>query len=191
MGAIMLKSSGIPTAAIAVFTLLSPTGAALAGSYGNTAVRDGAVANSTTEQATVLCPRLERRVPETLAAQMDCSIGQARPAVAGARVRNNPIANFFDRFPHQPRPSVEKDDDGPTVRRISAPDDDSSTPDLPTPTTPSDSGNSGPKTKWDRLNELGISPENFEDQPDNVRNDIVSFAKSNPSDADWSDFEPN
>lgn len=111
----------------------------LAGSYGDTAIREGNVTNTARNTATVPCARLNANVPASLAAEMDCSIGQATPRVAGERVRNNPIANFFDRFPNERRQQEDDDDDNtPTNRNIVSADPTSDGSEDPTPTNSND-----------------------------------------------------
>ncbi len=76
------------TAAVAALLTFTAPASLLAGSYGESAVRDATVGNTAANAATVACPRLGQNIPANLAAQMDCGSGEAKPAVAGERVRN-------------------------------------------------------------------------------------------------------
>jgi hypothetical protein len=55
---------------------------------------------------------------------------------------------------------------------------------------PEKTGNSAPKSKWERLNELGITKENLKDQDEEVRDAIEDLVKNPPANGDWSVFQP-
>ncbi|MEM7753125.1 MAG: hypothetical protein AAF230_06910 [Pseudomonadota bacterium] len=96
----------------------------MAGSLGDSAVRDGAVTNTRTAQPTVPCERLGRNIPASLAAEMDCGSGVATPRVAGERVRNT--GGLFGGHNVGSAPAANSDDDEPVsnVATSSDPTDD-------------------------------------------------------------------
>lgn len=183
----MQEKYRLSTRTVVILTLMTLPGTGYAGSYGESAVRDASVTNSASNtKGTVPCPRLNRRVSQSLAAQMDCTIGVAKPAVAGARTSNNPIANFFARHPNEARSGSVFDGDRGSQNRSST----SRVATEPNPAPPSNDSDSGRRSKWDRLGDLGITRENYKDQSDDIKSQIHDFRQGNPSDVDWSDFDP-
>lgn len=172
---------------VAVMMSLFIPGALWAGSYGESAARDGAVANISSNQATVPCPRIGRSIPASLAAEMDCGTAQATPAVAGERVRNNnPFASIFGRHQRGSGPTASSGD-GPNTASQS-----NDTVVVRSDPTPTDSdSSSGPVPKWDRLGELGVTRDNFASQPDSFKEDFSSYADENGLGGDWSGFNPD
>lgn len=171
---------------IAVTTALIIPAPLLAGAYGESSVRDGKVENLATSQATVPCPRLNRSIPASLASEMDCGTARATARVAGERVRNNPLASFFGRHKRGSGLAASVGD-GPNTTSQS-----NDTPVVsagPIPTNSSSS--SGPVAKWDRLGELGVTPDNFASQPDSFKDEFSSFAEENGLGGDWSGFNPD
>lgn len=157
-----------------------------AGGYGEAGVRDATVGQMPAETAAVWCPKLRTEVPIELQRQLDCedgvAVGTARPAVAPARFSRG----LFGLPPHQPigGSSALEGDGAPPVVPTTATDtrDTNDTPETVT--------TAGPKSKWERLGELGITPENLRDQDKRTREAIANFVKS-PTDApDWSSFNP-
>lgn len=199
-------------------TCLASPASLMAGGYGESGVRDAGVANAGRAEATVPCPKLNRNIPVSLAAEMDC--GTATPRVAGERVRNTggglfgghrigsaPPANTDNDTPftnvRTPGPSGGGDgptfgDDGPTD---DGPADDVDIPvdgdDGPTDggDGPTDGGD-GPTdggtftSKTDRFNELGISFDSFADQSDAFKDSFDSYVEQNGPNGDWSGFNP-
>ena len=94
---------------------------ALAGAYGNSAVKDANVANGGAAGNTIWCQRIEADVPERLAAQMDCGGG----AVAGVGITR----------PRQER-TLASSDDG-----VNTTNDDSDGRNRPLPSGPVASSN--------------------------------------------------
>lgn len=199
--------------------LVSPA-TLMAGGLGDNGVRDSAVANTARTQALVPCPRLDRNVPASLAAEMDC--GQATPRVAGERVRNTggglfgghdvgsaPPANSDndepfkvtrDRAPTDDGDGPSDNDGGP-VDDGGTPTDNGETPtdDGETPTddgeTPTDDGETptdggGPVDKWDRLSELGVDASNLDEQSDSFREQLDEYGADPDLKQDWSGFNP-
>lgn len=188
--------------------------AATAGGYGASAVRDGNVAN-TTAGATVPCARLGQNVPANLAAQMDC--GSATPRVAGERVRNTGGGLFGG---HQVGSAPPSNNDGGNIVSVVrdrstsdgvSSDDDGNPTNGPTDggNGPGDGGNSpndggdgpgdggsnptdgnGPKTKTERLNELGLSLGDVRNQSQGFQDSFNDFVGNNGTRGDWSDFNP-
>lgn len=170
----------------------------LAGAYGESAVRDGAVANTARAQNTVPCPRLNRNIPASLAAEMDCGSAAATPRVAGERVRNT--GGLFGGHDVGSAPPANSDDDGPRTKVVS-PDDGNDEPpsndDGPTDGDdntnddgdgPNDGGNF--TSKLDRLEELGVSVDAFGGQSEEFRESFDSYLEENGPGGDWSGFNP-
>ena len=201
----MSKYIRTPAKIVAVVAVTAIPSSLLAGAYGESAVRDSRVANTASNQAMVPCARLNRNIPANLAADMDCGSSRAAPAVAGERVRNGPVASFFDRFRHKRNsgPPASNDDGPNTGDTSSRPpvttvSSDPSGPSSPTPTPTDDGGGDGgggtPTAnvgKWDRLGDFGVTRENYNDQPTDLQQQITDFRTSNPGDADWSAFSPD
>ena len=195
-------------ASMLVITSLVAPAPLLAGAYGESAVRDGAVANTARAQPTVPCPRLNRNIPASLAAEMDCGGPAATPRVAGERVRNT--GGLFGGHVIGSAPPANRDDDSSSVSTVSTPSDNDDSPtdggngptdggNGPTdggngPTDggngPTDGGNSGPVSKQERLRELGVPKGGLPDQPRSFQDQVRDFRKDNGPDADWSGFNP-
>jgi len=184
--------------AVVALTLSLPT-PLVAGSYGSAGVSDAPVGRYA-GQATVWCERLDASVPESLFREMECGAsddGIARSAVAGERVTNR-SRGFLGGLlgPHVRGTNIPTDDDEPerTVRSTPTPtEDDNGDPtpiasnDPPTPTTPTTPNS--PVGKWDRLGELGVTEQNFNDQSDSFRQEVGDFLSG--SESDWSNFNPD
>lgn len=180
--------------------------AANAGGYGATALRDGAVANRTAG-AKVPCPRLGQNVPANLAAQMDC--GSATPRVAGERTRNTG-GGLFGGHQIGSAPPANSDDDQPSpVSQNNGPsddgpgDDDSDPIDVDIDDGPTDGGDGdggdgsdgggddGFTSKADRLDELGVTLDDFDNLDDGFKDSFEDFFQSNGPGGDWSGFNPD
>ncbi len=190
-----------------------------AGSYGDSAVRDGAVTVPQRAQATVPCARLGRNIPASLAAEMDC--GSATPRVAGERVRNTG-GGLFGGHRIGAGPAANNDDDGTRVSDRRSTDDEDDTIDADDgpsndgdgPNSDGDGPNSdgdgpnndgdgpnkdgdtpsdgnGSKTKAERLSELGLKPSDVRNQSQGFRDSFNDYVRNNGSNADWSDFNPS
>lgn len=152
----------------------------MAGGYGEAGVRDATVGQMPTETAAVWCPKLRTEVPIELQRQLDCedgvAVGTAQPAVAPSRFTRG----LFGLPPHQP------------IGGTSALDDDGDPQGIPIVASgdQNDDDRSGPVSKWDRLNELGVTRENFDQQSDEFRLSFDAFARDKDNDADWKDFNP-
>ena len=170
----------------------------MAGGYGEAGVRDATVGQMPAETAAVWCPKLRTEVPIELQRQLDCedgiAVGTAEPAVAPARF----VRGLFGLPPHQPiggSSALEDDGDRPVVPTTATPTPANPTPQDPTPEVtdreePENPGSSGPKSKWERLNELGITKENLKDQDEEIRDAIENLVKNPPPNRDWSGFQP-
>ncbi len=163
-----------------------------AGGYGTAGVSDANVGQQVA-QGGIWCPALEATISETLYTQMDCE-GGPRDAVAGERITNERRGLFGIFGAHEPRPSVQNDDDDPAPRV---------TRNQPTPNTPSgeptDEGPSDdPKDddpvaanvgKWDRLGEIGVTRENYRDRTTSeFRSRVGEYRNREGYDGDWSGF---
>ena len=191
------SSSAIAVLGIALVLPMS----ANAGGYGATALRDGAVANTTTA-GKVPCPRLGQNVPANLAAQMDC--GTATPRVAGERTRNTG-GGLFGGHRIGSAPPANADDDEPfKIVRDSSPSDDDPSDDGPTDgdditdggDDPTDGGDDGPTggggftSKADRFEELGISFDDFGELGEDFQQSFDDYVDTTGPNGDWSGFNP-
>ena len=149
-----------------VATLMAAPAALMAGSYGSTAVKDDNVGRYASTGNQVWCARLDRNIPADLAAQMECG-GSARPAVADNRITRLPSSSRDE----------DKDDRRTVTRR------------KPEPETPTTGGKPG---KWDRLGQLNVTPQNFDQQSPSFRDQVRSYydTAGGPN-GDWSGFNPN
>lgn len=172
--------------AVALFGLVP--GALMAGGYGNTAVMEGRVGQSASAGDTVWCQRLKEDIPVSLYGQMDCGpaqVGTARAAVAGDRVTNRPttLRDFFSGFRNVRQPREDNTDNGPTPKVTDVTD---KTP-KPEP-TPKPKTN---VTKWERLDDFGVTPENYGEQSPEFREKVGDYLSDHGPTDDWSGFNPN
>ena len=159
-------------------------GMALAGGYGTAGVKDARVGNMASETATIWCPKLKTDIPIDLQRQMDCgdgiAVGSAKPAVAPARFGRGP----FGLPPHVPSGGGSPFDDGDPTPTAGTPD----SPDGPSDTPPDN--NNQFTSKWDRLNSLGITQDNYSSQPPSTQSAVSDYFNNNGADGDWSGFNP-
>lgn len=181
-----------------VSATLSLPGIALAGGYGTAGVKDASVGQTASSSATVWCPKVKSEVPFELYAEMDCGDGRvaggvATPKVAPERFGDEPPIQIgpFQFQPHVrsgPQPN-RNNDDTPLVLRIPESPESPDTPVVPISVVPEPEPETpGPIGKWERLNELGVTPENYPDQGEEFFESISDFIGSNPPDSDWSGF---
>ena len=173
---------------LAVFAAPLPS---FAGGYGEAGVKDATVGQLPAETAAIWCPKLRTEVPIELQRQLDCEdgvpVGTARPAVAPARFGGG----LFGLPPHQPigGNSAMVDGGSPLNRLVSAPGDNTDSPE--NPKDPNNGNNSGaPTAKWDRLGELGVTPENLGQQSEEFREAVRDYTRNNGGAGDWSNFNP-
>ena len=165
----IMKSTAL---VIAIAGACAMSGAAVAGGYGTAGVRDASVSQSATAEATIWCPRLEADIPLRLQEQMDC--GQSVAGVAPTEPRG-----FFSSFRHVPR------NNRPIDRDVTE-----NVPNPREPSTPQDPGTAF-VGKWDRLDELNVTPGNYQDQSPEFRGSVNDYISENGRDADWSGFQGN
>ena len=166
----------IATMAVAVSFAVAPV-ALTAGSYGSSAVKDDRVGRQASAGKDVWCGRLDRNIPAELAAQMACN-GSARSAVATNRV------NRFFRIPLPTNRRIPTDDDNPAPRTVVT----TSEKPTPTPETPTASTSVG---KWDRLGQLNVTPQNFDQQSQSFRNQVRGYYDTaDGPNGNWSGFNP-
>jgi hypothetical protein len=165
---------------VAVAALAAATNPLAAGSFGSAGTEDARVGRYA-GQTTIWCERLEASVPEQLFRDLDCGSDESvvRDAVAGERVTNRGGGLVGLLGPHIRGGNTPNDDDGPSdgltiLDRYK-----------PTPETGSDD----PVDKWDRLGELGVTPENFDEQSDSFKEQVGDYIDS--GDSDWSGFNPS
>ena len=179
--------SGKPTKIIAMLAFAACPTFLVAGGYGTAGVSDANVGQQTA-QTQVWCQKLESEVPANLHAQLDCgpaTAGIARSAVADDRITNDRPrgGGLFGLGPHVPGPRVQNDDDGPSPRFTSNEDGPDTDP-SPTPTASAEVG------KWDRLSELGVTPNNFSSQSSEFQEQFSDYTDENGFGGDWSTFNP-
>ncbi len=148
-------------------TILAP-GPALAGDYGSAGIADSLVTPFASRQH-VWCQKLELFVPANLHAQMDCSRspnGMAYSAVldSGISIENSPRQRL--------RRAQGGEDE---TRRKDAEQNQSAT-------------SAASVDKWERLNELGVTRENYRDQSDGFRKEVSDFVANKEPGSDWSGF---
>ena len=179
---------------IAAVTFMLAPSSLFAGGYGTAGVEDATVGQQTA-QGEIWCQRMETNVPEDLYRQMDCGPGRAgvaASAVVPARVTTREqrgLRGIFSNLRHVPQ-GRSNDSDGPGTR-VSTVGGGGSGPNpspSPSPTPPTTTASTD---KWDRLNELGVTRENFDGQSQSLRDQVVDYVKENGGGGDWSGFSPN
>ena len=161
---------------LAVMAVAAAPASVSAGSYGSAGVSDAKVGR-TAATDTVWCERIEANVPRNLFAQMEC----ASPAVAGERITNRrTLKDFFTVRRNGPTKDPKENDDPDRRVTTNTPDDD---PDTPTANEP--------VGKWDRLNDLGVTPSNFNRQSPDFKEEFQDFFEENGGRGDWSGFDPS
>jgi hypothetical protein len=178
-----------------VSATLSLPGIALAGGYGTAGVKDASVGQIASSSGTIWCPKVKTEVPFELYAEMDCGDGQvgfATPQVAPERFGDEPPIRIgpFRLPPHvRSGPQPDSGDDTPLVRSIPESPESPTTPVVPIGVVPEPEPETpGPIGKWERLNELGVTPENYADQGEDFYQSVSEYIDSNPPNNDWSGF---
>jgi hypothetical protein len=167
--------------AVAVAAISVPA-AVSAGGYGTAGVKDDNVSNYAAEGSRVWCGRLDRNVPQALAAQMNCqgtpTASRERRGVLGflSGLRNNPDAKtrVID--------DVDDDDDR-IVTRAPRP--------TPTPTEETPPTTTSTVGKWDRLADFNVTQENYPNQSQAFKDAVSAYRETHGFGGDWSGFKPN
>lgn len=169
--------------AVAITLAISLPWAVSAGGYGSAGVKDDRVSNYATAGDQVWCSRLDRNVPQALAAEMNC-----RGTPTASRQRSGGLAGFFSSLRSNPNAKYpEEDHDNPptVVSRNPRPE----TPSEPEPETPPTA--KGPVDKWERLADFNVNPDNLQSQDRDFKNSVKDYLSSHGPKADWSDFNPD
>lgn len=181
--------------------LVAIPSAALAGGYGTAGVKDARVGQSPTQTAVIWCPKLKTEVPLALSQQMDCSdgvaVGTAQPAVARERFGGRGLFGLPPHQPQAPRSALDKEytpvaDNDPPGRPNDEPPGGEQEPPSNEPSgndTPKETG--GIKTKWERLADFGVTPENLQSQPRDFKTSVKDYLKDHGPRTDWSGFDPS
>jgi hypothetical protein len=174
-----------------ITTLLVP-GLAGAGSYGDAGTADATVVPPTTQTAFVWCPKLKTEIPVDLQTEMNCDdaipVATARPAVAPARFRTG----LFGLPPHIPGkglPNVQDDDTPSDLFLDPTPTVATQIPD-PTPPSNDPTPDGGFTSKWDRLSDLGVTPDNMAQQTQSFQDSVNNYFSVHGAGGDWSSFQP-
>ena len=164
-------------------TMLMLPGWAVAGGYGEAGVRDATVAPPATATASVWCPKLRTEVPVALQNELDCgeavAVGSAEPKVAPSRFTRG----FFGLPAHEPsgvQPNFEDGDGTPFPVAQPAPN----APQQPSPPANQSIG------KWERLSQLGVNPQNIQNQSQSFTNAFNDYFSTHGASGDWSNFNP-
>ncbi len=159
-------------------------GVATGGGYGTAGVSDATVGAPTEATALVWCPKIKAEIPIQLQAQMDCSdgvaVGTATPVVAPARFGTG----LLGLPPHQPKGrNVTNDDDGPTsILTVNEKLN-------PGPIAPDPADNA--IGKWDRLSQLGVDRQNYDQQSQDFRDAVKNYRSTHGTSGDWTNFNPS
>ena len=163
-------------AVAAMAAAIALPGAVSAGGYGSAGVKDDRVSNYASAGDQVWCTRLDRNVPQALAAEMNC-----RGTPTASRTTRSGLAGFFSRLRSNPDakyPEEDDDNDSSVASRAPRPDK----PEKPTETAV--------VNKWERLAELNVTPENFQEQDAEFQNAVGDYLSTHGADEDWSGFNP-
>ena len=167
---------GRPAKVLAVIVMATLPTSGFAGSYGSAGVSDATV-GQTAAADTIWCERIEARVPRNLFARMEC----ASSAVAGERITNRrTLRDFFTVRRNGPVKDPAENDDPDRRVTTNTPDDDPNTPTANQPTA-----------KWDRLGDLGVTPQNINRQSPEFQQEFQDYFEENGGRGDWSGFNPS
>ena len=183
--------------------------AGLAGSYGDTAVKDATVGRTASAGSTIYCERLDQDIPVRLADRMDCGggIGIAIPRVLSGDLSDDNPDNNDAGSGSGPHGGGGPDGGGPDGGDPDGGGPDGGGPDGVGPDGGSDNDPDGgtdtgddpdggtstgdePVSKWDRLNELGVERGTLNDQSDSFRDQFRDYRNEHGASGDWSGFNP-